>query len=145
MRLRIIDAQLTASTVKGLRISERYLLATTLIDHRRHPAADLVALYHERWEIESVFFALRHTLQRGLILRSEIPGGLTQELWAHLTVYQLLRRAMAEAVETTPGTDPDRAGFTVALEAAKDQLINAAGIFDDARTGRIAQAVLRGQ
>lgn len=49
VRLRIIDAQLTATTVKGLCVGERYLLATTLIDHRRFPAADLVALYHERW------------------------------------------------------------------------------------------------
>ncbi len=93
-------------------------------------------------QIESAFFALRHTLQRGLVLRSETPAGLAQELWAHLTVYQLLRRAMAEAVETVPGTDPDRAGFTVALETARDQLINAAGILPDGRLGRIAQAVL---
>lgn len=142
VRLRIIDAQLTASTVKGLRISERYLLATTLTDHRLHPAAELVALYHERWEIESAFFALRHTLQRGLVLRSQTPAGLAQELWAQLAVYQLLRRAIAEAVEAVPGTDPDRAGFTVALEAARDQLVNAAGILDDARIGRIGQDIL---
>jgi hypothetical protein len=141
VRLRIIDAQLTATTAKGLRVGERYLLATTLIDHRRFPPADLVALYHERWEIESVFFALRHTLQRGLVLRSQNPVGLAQELWAQLAVYQLLRRAMAEAVETVPGTDPDRASFTVALEAARDQLVNAADVLPG-RGGRLTQAVL---
>ena len=36
--------------------------------------------------------------------------------------------AMADAVETRPGTDPDRASFTIALEAARDQLTAAAGI-----------------
>ena len=142
MRLRIIDAQLTATTAKGLRVGERYLLATALTDHRRHPASDLVALYHERWAVESAFYALRHTLQRGLVLRSQHPAGLAQELWAHLAVYQLPRRAMAEAVEGAPGTDPDRASFTVALETAKDQLINAAGALEDGRLGRITQAVL---
>ncbi|MBF6302838.1 transposase [Nocardia amamiensis] len=142
VRLRIIDAHVSATTVKGLRVGERYLLATTLTDHRRHPATELIALYHERWEIESAFYALRHTLQRGLVLRSQHPIGLAQELWAQLTVYQLLRRAMADAVESRPGTDPDRASFTVALETAKDQLINAAAIPDNIQTGRIRQAVL---
>ena len=45
-----------------------------------------------------------------------------------LTLYQLLRMAMVSAVETRPGTDPDRASFTTALEAARDQLVAAAGI-----------------
>jgi hypothetical protein len=51
-----------------------------------------------------------------------------QELWALLTVYQLLRMAMVTAVETRPGTDPDRASFTTALEAARDQLTAAQGV-----------------
>ena len=29
---------------------------------------------------------------------------------------------MVTAIETRPGTDPDRASFTTAMEAAKDQL-----------------------
>jgi hypothetical protein len=36
--------------------------------------------------------------------------------------------AMVDAVETRPGTNPDRASFTTALEAARDQLTAAAGI-----------------
>jgi len=51
-----------------------------------------------------------------------------QELWALLTLYQLLRMAMVDAVETRPGTNPDRASFTTALEAARGQLTAAAGI-----------------
>jgi hypothetical protein len=35
------------------------------------------------------------------------------------------------AVETRPGTDPDRASFTTALHAARDQLTAAAGIWPD--------------
>ncbi|MFC4507212.1 MULTISPECIES: IS4 family transposase [Streptomyces] len=141
-RLRIIDAHITVTTAKGLRLEGHYRLATTLTDHRRHPAAELVELYHERWEIESAFYSLRHTLQRGLVLRSQDATGVQQELWAHLTVYQALRRAMAEAVETLPGTDPDRASFTVALETAKDQLIAAADVLPDTGPGRITSALL---
>jgi hypothetical protein len=36
--------------------------------------------------------------------------------------------AMVDAVETRPGTNPDRASFTTALEAARDQVTAAAGI-----------------
>lgn len=118
-QLRIIDAHIAVTTAQGLRLQGHYRLATTLTDHRHYPAAELVEPYHERWEIESALYSLRHTLQCGLVLRSQDAAGLQQELWAHLTVYQALRRAMVEAVETVPGADPDRASFTVALEPRK--------------------------
>jgi hypothetical protein len=44
-------------------------------------------------------------------------------MWALLTVYQVLRTAMCDAVETMPGTDPDRAAFTIAYQAARDEVI----------------------
>ena len=53
--------------------------------------------------------------------------------------------AMVSAVETRPGTNPDRASFTTALEAARDQLIAAAGICPEGPadlTGVIGRAVL---
>ena len=103
----------------GSRVRDGYRLITTLTDHRRFPAAAVVRLYHERWEIESAYFALRHTLLNGQVLRSGDRPGLEQETWALLTLYQLLRMAMVTAVETCPGTDPDRASFTTAKEAAK--------------------------
>ena len=40
----------------------------------------------------------------------------------------MLRTAIADAAGTVPGTDPDRASFTVALNAARDQVILAAGV-----------------
>jgi hypothetical protein len=46
-------------------------------------------------------------------------------------VYQLLRTAMADATGTRPGTDPDRAGFSIAWQAARDQVILAAGVIAD--------------
>ena len=116
VRLRIIDAQVTVTASGGLQLGGEYRLATTLLDPRRYPAAELVGLYHERWEIELVFYSLRCTLQQGLVLRSQDPVGVQQEIWAQLALYQALRRAMTDAVESVPGTDPDRAAFTVALE-----------------------------
>jgi hypothetical protein len=126
--VRIIDAGVAMTGADGTRVADSYRLITTLTDHHRYPAADLVRLYHERWEIESAFLALRHTLLTGRVLRSGDRPGIEQELWALLTLYQLLRMAMTDAVETRPGTDPDRASFTTALEAARDQVTAAAGV-----------------
>ena len=80
------------------------------------------------------------------MLRSQYPAGLEQEIWALLALYQALRRAMATAVETVPGTDPDRASFTIALQTARDTLTAAAGVVTDhpSLTGRIGRAVLDG-
>lgn len=44
------------------------------------------------------------------VLRSHDPVGAEQDMWALLTLYQLLRRTMVEAAEFRPGTDPDRCG-----------------------------------
>jgi hypothetical protein len=145
LAVRMIDAEVAMTGADGSRVADSYRLITTLLDHRAYPAASLVRLYHERWEIESAFLALRHTLLDGRVLRSGDRPGVEQELWALLTVYQLLRMAMVTAVECRPGTDPDRASFTTALEAAREELTAARGICPDGPAdlpGVIGRAVL---
>jgi hypothetical protein len=142
LAVRIIEADVTVAGSDGSRTGDWYQLITTLTDHRRYPAPTLVRLYHERWEIESAYYALRHTLLDGHVLRSGDRPGLEQETWALLTLYQLLRMAMTDAIETRPGTDPDRASFTSALEAARDQLTAAAGICPAGQPGVISRVVL---
>jgi hypothetical protein len=126
--VRVIEAHITVTGAGGSRCGDRYRLITTLLDHRRFPARRLAQLYHERWEIESACYALRHTLLQGRVLRSGDRPGLEQETWALLALYQMLRMAMTDAVATRPGTDPDRASFTTALQTATDQLTSAQAI-----------------
>jgi hypothetical protein len=78
------------------------------------------------------------------VLRSADPAGLEQELWALLALYQSLRRAMVTAVETVPGTDPDRASFTTALTTAQDLLVRCQNVITDRvdLAGDIGRAVL---
>jgi hypothetical protein len=150
LTVRIIEADLTMRGADGTRVGDRYRLITTLLDHHRYPADAVIRLYHERWEIESAYLALRHTMLDGHVLRSGDRAGLEQEVWALLTLYQLLRRAMVDAVETRPGTNPDRASFTTTLQTARDQLITATGIDSDEpdqdqpvdQLGSIGRAVL---
>jgi hypothetical protein len=143
--VRIIESDVAVTGADGSRVADSYRLITTLTSHRRYPADALIRLYHERWEIESAYLALRHTLLDGRVLRSGDRPGAEQELWALLTLYQLLRMAMVTAVETRPGTNPDRASFTTALEAAREELTAARGICPDGQTGLpgvISRAVL---
>ncbi|WP_372673159.1 IS4 family transposase [Amycolatopsis kentuckyensis] len=126
--VRIIEARITITAADGSRRSEHYRLVTTLLDPERYPAAELIELYHQRWEIETAYLALKHTLTRGRVLRSQTPAGAEQELWALLSTYQILRIAMISATDSRPGTDPDRAGFTTALQAARDQIITARSV-----------------
>ncbi len=119
VRVRIIEASVTVSCHDGTRYGGTYRLATTLLDHHAWPAQALIALYHERWEHEITYLALRHTLLQGRVLRSGDPAGLRQEIWALLALYQALRTAITDAIQTIAGTDPDRASYQIAVETAQ--------------------------
>ncbi|MCJ0872912.1 transposase, partial [Streptomyces sp. AP-93] len=145
-KVRVIDATITVTCADGTLFAGSYRLATTLTDARRYPAAALTALYHQRWEHESAYYALRHTIMNGRVLRSEDPAGVRQEMWALLALYQALRIMMVEAAESLPGTDPDRCCFTVALQTARDQVVQAAAVITDPadanRLGLIGHRIL---
>lgn len=144
IRVRIITAEITVTCADGSTYGASYRLATTLLDHRAYPAAALIALYHERWEHEIAYLALRHTLLQGRVLRSGDPEGLHQEMWALLALYQALRIAITDAIATVPGTDPDRASYQIAVATAQMLVTGARGIATGASdlTGDIGRAVL---
>jgi Insertion element 4 transposase N-terminal/Transposase DDE domain len=144
VKVRIITAAVTVTCHDGTTYGGVYRLATTLLDHRAYPADALMTLYHERWEHEVTYLALRHTLLQGRVLRSGDPAGIEQETWALLSVYQALRIAVTDAVQTVPGTDPDRASYQIAVETAQDLLVTAANITGPAGdlAGDIGRTVL---
>lgn len=130
LRVRVIDAEITIATTAG-RHTGVYRLVTTLTDHRRYPAGELLRLYHQRWEIETAYLELKSSLLGGRVLRARTPTGIEQEMYALLVVYQLLRTAMADATSTRRDVDPDRASFSIAWQTARDQLIQAANVIAD--------------
>jgi hypothetical protein len=145
VKVRVVTARVTVTCHDGTSYGDAYRLATTLLDHRAFPAPALAALYHERWEHEVTYLALRHTLLKGRVLRSGDPAGVQQEMWALLALYQALRTAVTDAVQTVPGLDPDRAGWQAAVETARDLVTAAANITDPACSdlaGDIGRAAL---
>jgi hypothetical protein len=142
--IRVIDAQIALTLSGGGHRIGHYRLITTLLDPHRYPATELVKLYHQRWEIETAYLELKSTTLGGRILRSRTPQGADQEIYALLALYQALRLAMTDAT-TSRGLPADRASFTTALLAARDQLIHAAGIIAENAidlVGQIGRAVL---
>jgi len=146
VKVRIITAAVTVTCHDGTTYGGVYRLATTLLDHRAYPADPLMTLYHERWEHEVTYLALRHTLLQGRVLRSGDSAGIEQETWALLALYQALRTAVTDAVQSVPGTDPDRASYQIAVQTARNLLTTAQNITDPGGdlTGDIGRAVLAG-
>ncbi|MCL2586248.1 MAG: IS4 family transposase [Streptosporangiales bacterium] len=144
VKVRVIAAEVTVTCHDGTSYGGWYRLATTVLDHQALPARKAMALYHERWEHEVAYLALRHTLLTGRVLRSKTPAGLEQETWALLALYQAIRTAVTDAVAAVPGTDPDRASYQVAVDTAQDLVVTARNITDpdDDLAGDIGRAVL---
>ena len=130
LNVRVVEAQISITTTTGTHTGG-YRLITTLLNPATHPADQLIRLYHERWEIETAYLELKSSILGGRVLRARTPDGIDQEIHALLVTYQLLRTAMVDATDSRPGTDPDRASFTTALNTARDQVVHAAGIITD--------------
>jgi hypothetical protein len=91
-------------------------LLTSLLDPVAYPATEVVALYHERWELELGFDEMKtHTLDREEALRSKAPQRIEQELWGLAIGYNLVRLAMARVAERA-GVAPTRISFRHALQ-----------------------------
>jgi Transposase DDE domain/Insertion element 4 transposase N-terminal len=100
------------------RLGERgqvYRLVTTLLNPRVAPALTLVALYHERWEVELVIDEIKtHERAQRKVLRSKTPEGVVQELYGLFLAHYAVRVMMAQAAREA-GLDPDRLSFSEGL------------------------------
>lgn len=97
------------------------LLLTSLLDPDAYPAAELAAMYHERWEIELGYGEIKtDMLDRMESLRSKKPDGVLQEVWGVLLAYNLVRLEMARVAREV-GVPPTRISFVLALTRICDE------------------------
>lgn len=102
---------------KGFRPS---VLLTSLLDPVAYPAAEVVALYHERWEIELGYDEIKtHLLDRQETIRSRTPDGVRQELWGIVLAYNLVRLEMARAAAVL-AVEPNRISFVAAASLIRN-------------------------
>lgn len=117
-KVRVIDYQ-----IRGFR---RTRLATGLLD----PAIttrEIVSHYHLRWEIELAYDSIKthqcatRTGQSRTIFRSKLPELVEQELYAMLTLYNLLRDLINQAAKKHD-LDPLAISFIDTLHAVIDAI-----------------------
>jgi Insertion element 4 transposase N-terminal/Transposase DDE domain len=98
---------------------QRYRLLCTILEPDQAPAAELGALYHERWELENTLDELKvHQRDARVVLRSKAPDGVYQEAYGYLCTHYAIRRLMHDAA-LQADLDPDRLSFTRSLRAAR--------------------------
>ncbi|MEU9413662.1 IS4 family transposase [Streptomyces sp. NPDC048281] len=83
-----------------------YRLLTTILGPEAAPAAELAALYAQRWEFESALDEIKTRLGGAhLVLRSQHPDGAERELYGFLLSHHAIRHLMHQAARQT-GRDP---------------------------------------
>ena len=111
--VRVIEYTITDPQAPGY--GQHFRLFTTLLDPKRYPAKDIIALYHERWEIESGIDELKtHLRLSARTLRSQTPQGVEQEYYA-LRLSHFAIRVLMHLGALLVNEDPDRLSFTHTL------------------------------
>jgi hypothetical protein len=104
---------------------ERHRLVTTLLDAEAYPAAELIVLYHERWEIEIANDEITTHLLAGRTasteLRSKTPAGVVQEIYGVLLAHNAVRALMVEAAATID-VDPRTLSFMHAVRVIRETI-----------------------
>jgi hypothetical protein len=113
-----LTARLIRYQIPGFRPSH---LLTSLLDAQAFPAAELVDLYHRRWQIETIYREWKHALDIQN-LRSHTPAGIYKEIYAQLLLSNLVRWVMAEAAQGTPLRATDLS-YVSALTAVKNAVL----------------------
>ena len=99
----------------------RYRLLTSLLEASQAPALELAAIYHERWEVESVFDELKtHLHQRRRVLRSKTPDLVRQEFYGWVLAHYAVRWLMHSA-SSSHDVEPRRLSFVANVQHFKQQ------------------------
>jgi hypothetical protein len=141
-----IDVRIARYTISANGRRTRHVVpATTLLDERRWPDAELAALYARRWEIETCFGHLKTTMRMN-VLKCQSVDGVLKELAVYLLAYNLVRLAMLRHAREH-GVGAGRVSFVDALRWVCCRVLGLNGVaalrINPPRPGRREPRVIR--
>jgi Insertion element 4 transposase N-terminal/Transposase DDE domain len=96
-------------------------VVTSMTDHEAFPASEIVALYHDRWELELGYDEIKtEMLDREESIRCKSVEGVEQELWGIFLAYNMVRLEMERTADQI-GVEPVRISFVGALRLICDE------------------------
>ena len=119
--VRVIEYSVTSED--GSEVSETFALVTDLPDPDALSAEQAAAAYARRWQLETCFDELETSIRGGaaVVLRSQSPPMIRQEIYAMLCCYQAIRTLISHAADDA-GIDPLRISFTAARQAVRSRI-----------------------
>jgi hypothetical protein len=119
--VRVIEYSVTSDD--GTQVSETFTLVTDILDPGALSAQQAADAYARRWELETCFDELETSIRGGgaVVLRSQSPPMIRQEIYAMLCCYQAIRTLISHAAKDA-GLDPLRVSFTAAREAIRSRI-----------------------
>ena len=96
-------------------------VVTSMTDQEAFPASEIVALYHERWELELGYDEIKtEMLDREESIRCKSVEAVEQELWGIFLAYNMVRLEMERTADQV-GVEPVRISFVGALRLICDE------------------------
>lgn len=140
LRLREVRGQVWRQGAKDAKSAcTEVRLWTTLVDDKKHPAQELLALYAQRWEQELFFRELKRHTGREQLLRSGTLQGIQAEYGAMIMAASLLAEQRLQAAQQV-GLPPVRLSLTKisrALETLLPVLQVSAGVLQEHQVQQI--------
>jgi hypothetical protein len=133
---KMLAREIVGQARRGSNSWSQVRLWTSLLDWRKHPAAELLALYARRWEQESFYRELKVDMRSTPLVRSQTDLTAGQEIAALIVAYAIL---VDERIKAARAGDAPvlRISFLKTLEAlqglwrfleASDGLLDARGV-----------------
>jgi hypothetical protein len=98
-------------------------LLTSLLEAEAYPAAELIAVYHERWELELGYDEMKtKMLERRETLRSQAAWAVWQEMWGVLIAFNLVQLERAR-IAALAGVPPTRISFLTVLRELRTAFV----------------------
>jgi hypothetical protein len=117
VKVRVIEYE-----VNGTQSGEIVRLITNILEPETAPADELAALYHQRWEFETMLDELKTHLDVKII-RSKLPKLVIQEIYGIFMSHYAIKSVMHDAALETD-IDPDDLSFIHSVRVVRRSIIS---------------------